>query len=204
MINLEKFCATDDVLGYLKTPFIFDDKIIATNGHIIIMVPNDGNSSYQQSEKIDFKGLIDTIKSTETFMVCNKDEIVFSEMEPCNKCRGSGKSGRKVLCEECDGDGLAEASNDFSTYYDLVCESCGGDGYTRTLISDEACSECAGTGEVIPFMSTIEILGVHVQEKYLRLIIEEDDLQFAAHSNNIMLIYRLGEGTIGAIMGVGL
>ena len=38
-INLQAFCAKDDVRSYLMTPFVLDGHTCATNGYILIRVP---------------------------------------------------------------------------------------------------------------------------------------------------------------------
>ena len=202
MIDIQSFCAKGDIRDVLNAPFLFDNKIIASNGHIMIILPNDGNNEYQHCPSdFNVKRLIDIVESPSEWTVSNKSEIVFPEKVVCAECIGSGKSERKE-CEECCGEGEVDLENDYSTYYGLECKSCGGDGYELNRSTDKICSKCNGTGKVDKFRSVVEILGLKVQVKYIRLIMDEENLEFAVDDKKEMLIYRCGTGISGAIMSM--
>lgn len=101
MIDIKKFCAQGDIRDVLNAPFLFDNKIVASNGHIMVMMPNDGKNEYQQLADSNFnpKRLIDIIESTPKWTAFNKSEIVFPEKVVCVVCNGLGKSEKKE-CEE--------------------------------------------------------------------------------------------------------
>ena len=202
MIDIKSFCAIGDIRDVLNAPFVFENKIVASNGHIMVIVPNDGNNEYAHCpSNFNVKRLIDIVESPSEWTACNKSEIVFPEKIVCAECIGSGKLERKE-CEECDGEGEVDLENDYSTYYGLECKSCGGDGYILNKSTDKTCSVCAGAGNVDGYMSAVEILGLKIQVKYLRLIMDEENLEFAANDEKDMLIYRCGTGISGAIMSV--
>ncbi len=46
MIDINQFCGKDDIRSHLNAPFIVDGRIVATNGHVIIVMPNDGKNEY--------------------------------------------------------------------------------------------------------------------------------------------------------------
>lgn len=201
MIDINKFCGEDDIRSHLNAPFIVDNKIVATNGHVIIVMPNDGKNEYPQCpERVHAARVINIIESASTWFPANKEKIVFPEMGPCLVCRGTGKA-KKIKCEECEGHGTVDAETDYSTYYDLTCASCGGAGYDNNLETDETCQDCNGSGKVYELYACVEILGINVQVKYLSLIMDEENLEFASVNENRMLAFRIGADTIGAIMG---
>ena len=45
-------------------------------------------------------------------------------------------------------------------------------------------------------------MGLKVQVKYIRLIMDEENLEFAVDDKKEMLIYRCGTGISGAIMSM--
>lgn len=201
MIDINQFCGKDDIRSHLNAPFIVDNRIVATNGHVIIVMPNDGKNEYPQCpERFNAARVINIIESATAWVTANKDGMVLPEMVPCLVCRGTGKA-KKIKCEECEGDGTVDAETDYSTYYDLQCASCGGAGYDNNLETDETCPDCNGSGKVYEPYACVEILGINVQEKYLRLIIDEESLEFSSAKENGMLAFRTGSDTIGAIMG---
>lgn len=202
MIDIKSFCAIGDIRDVLNAPFIFEDKMIASNGRIMIAMPNDGNNEYQHCpQDFNVKRLLDIMESPSEWTACNKSEIVFPEKVVCAECIGSGKSERKE-CEECDGEGEVDLENDYSTYCGIECKSCDGDGYILKKSTDKTCLECAGTGKVDQYMSAVEILGLKIRVKYLRLIIDEENLEFAVDDKKDKLIFRCGDGITGAIMAI--
>ena len=200
MIDIKKFCAEGDIRDVLNAPFLFENKIIASNGHIIVILPNDGKNEYQQFADSNFnpKRVIDTIESPSVWTAFNKSEIVFPEKVVCVVCNGLGKA-EKEECEECEGEGEVELENGYSTYSGLSCKSCDGGGYILKESTDETCLECAGTGKVDQYISAVEILGLKIRVKYLRLIIDEENLEFAVDDKKDKLIFRCGDGITGAM-----
>lgn len=203
MIDIKKFCGKGDIRDYLNAPFLYDNKIVASDGHIMVILPNDGKNEYQQIADSNFnpKRVIDIIESPSVWTPFNRSEIVLPDTVVCVVCDGLGKS-EKEECEECEGEGEVELENGYSTYSGLSCKSCNGDGYILKKSTDQICSVCDGTGKVDGFMSAVEILGLKVQVKYLRLIMDEENLELAADDQKDMLIYRCGTGITGAIMSM--
>ena len=206
MLNIFKFCGQGDIREWMNAPFTLANRVVATNGHIMAILKDQNCTKYAEllkpdSAKKHVHELIDKIESLDTWETANKEQIEFPEKEVCKVCQGSGKA-IKTECEECQGEGEVEASNDFSTYYDLMCASCEGGGFFVNLDTDKTCPDCEGSGKTFKEYVAVKILGVNVQCKYLSLVIDEPDLHFAANSEKTMLMFRTGLHVHGAIMSI--
>ncbi len=197
MINIIDFCGVEDTRRHINSPFIVKDKIVATNGHVLIASPNDHKNEYIQCpEGFNAARVINIIDAAQEW--AKVDKIILPEMIGCVTCLGGGKA-KKTECEECEGDGTVDAETDYSTYYDLTCASCDGVGYLNYTETDDICPDCNGSGKVYEPYACVEILGINVQAKYLRLIINEENLEFSANTDSGMLIFKC-IGYTGAIM----
>lgn len=202
MIDIKKFCAIGDIRIALNAPFIIGDKLAASDGNVMVVMPNDGMSDYKQyPEPGNIERVINIIESASSWVTVDKSAVVFPEKLTCGECDGTGKS-EKNKCKECDGEGEVDLENDYNTYFGLECKSCGGDGYEVNKLTDKICEKCSGTGKVDQFMSAVEILCLKIQVKYLRLIIDEENLEFAVDDKKEKLIFRCGDGITGAIMAI--
>lgn len=206
MLNILEFCGQGDIRGWMNAPFKIANRVVATNGHIMAILQNKNCTEYAELTKPErtqkyILELIDKIESLDTWQTLDKEQIDFPEKETCKVCEGYGKA-IKTECEECQGEGVVNASNDFSTYYDLKCASCEGMGFSRNLDTDKTCPDCRGSGKTFKEYATVKVLGVNVQCKYLSLVIDEPDLRFAVNDEKNMLMFRSGSRAHGAIMSV--
>lgn len=137
---LIQFCETDpDTYGFerYEHPFNIDGFTFATDGHILLRVPED--TAYSQNKPIDavlrlcWPAQVNNLTYAPLFSVNPPVE------EVCNRCKGVT---RKQECDECDGDGFVTWSNTLYNHdYEAECKSCEGTGEVCE------CQECDGTGK---------------------------------------------------------
>lgn len=204
MIDINKFHGQGkDIRDWLNQPFVIEQRLVATNGHIILILHNQDCSGYAPlaDNHSGIMRTINTIESTSGHAPIDKEQIAWPEKICCRICKGCGHA-TKEECNECDGHGEVDVSNNFSTYYDLECASCEGVGYQTDTLTEQTCQDCEGAGKTFKEYAEVQILGVAIQAQYLSLIIEEPDLQFFAKVDERMLMFKAGENTFGAIMGL--
>jgi hypothetical protein len=127
-------------------------------------------------------------------------EFALPPMETCVTCRGSGKAS-KTACEECEGEGMVELSNDYSTYYDVTCKSCDGDGHEIAAGGDDDCPDCSGVGSKWRYDAHVRIGAVAINPKFALGLRGADGLTIATTPNH--LHFRCGEYR-GVIMGMNV
>lgn len=118
-IDLQSFCAKDDVRSYLLQPFVIGGHTYATNGHIAVRVPGGEPDPEQRlpehvreavlkmfaTEYTDFEPL-PQIPAPTTCPDCNGAGTV--EEAECDDCNGAGEfahGSHEYECKECDGTG---------------------------------------------------------------------------------------------------
>lgn len=202
MVDINKFHAQgNDIASWINQPFAINGRVCATDRHIILILHNQDCSGYAPLETNErgVMRLIDTIESSSGYASVEKEQIAWPEKIKCIICKGCGHA-TKEKCEECNGEGVSEARNDYSTYYDLECASCDGIGYETDTLTEQTCPDCEGTGETFKKQVCVEIMGITVQAKYLSLVIDEPELQFSANIDKQMLMFKIGVNAFGAIM----
>jgi len=206
--RLLKLCQHRHNKEELKSPFPFGDLTAATNGHVLVVVPNRPEFG-ERAAPVKIDGIYRKIEEATDWHPL--PDINWPDSSICEICLGSGWVSAKD-CKECGGDGEVELHNKFSSYL-CDCASCGGDGEIIQAGGDDfVCESCAGSG-VSPSKrwASINVLGVDVQEKYLRLI-NYPFVQVAAANDglrgadNAMLLFRqVIDGQVvaeGSIMGM--
>lgn len=130
---LRSFCATHDVRFYLQEPLSIGEWIYATDGYVLVRVPNDGRpQSTEHPAHIDFsKPLLTPCEHYAPLVLPPAPEL-----PPCEACDGTGEVG---TCVECDGDGYREC--DMGHEHD--CPDCKGTGEIKG--ADEICGVCYGS-----------------------------------------------------------
>ncbi len=117
MIDLDKYCEKEDSIRlYLTKPFRQKEGLIATNGHILVCIPDDGRELISTGippvpEKTTVR-ISGWLAEQHTFVPFYKSLVPTTK---CPQCEGSGQ--RLVIeedetenmerCESCDGEGLA-------------------------------------------------------------------------------------------------
>ncbi len=118
-IDLQSFCAKDDIRTYLMTPFVIDGHTYATNGHIIVRVLG-GDPDPEQA-------VPEPVRQTALKMFATE----YTDYEPppeipapqaCSECAGTGQ-GDEDECEDCDGHGEFTRGN-----HEYDCKECDGSG----------------------------------------------------------------------------
>ena len=80
MIDINKFCAIEDIRYYLNSPFLIGDKLAASDGAIIVLIQNDGTVDYQRyPNPSDCDRVIKIIDSADDWVSVDKSDIVFPE-----------------------------------------------------------------------------------------------------------------------------
>lgn len=153
-IDLQKFCAENDIRSYLEKPFAVDGHTVATNGRIAVRVPGVEEGTAEASEQL-------AAAVRKMFSRTHADFVPMPglpERVECDHCHGTGQLDEDD-CDDCDGAGEFTHGNHIYT-----CEECDGTGRVNGPV---ICLKCGGTGE--PF-TVVKVGEVTFQAKYLRLI----------------------------------
>lgn len=195
-IDLTKFCATsDDPREYLRTPFRCPEGIVATNGHILICMDDDGGEypdavENTKSYAAKFKAYIDDPKRSWFFAA----SIALPEANPCPECRGKGYVHEED-CDDCDGEGQFRHGDH---WYD--CKECNGNG--KVLTGDSSgtkttCRRCYGHGEDF---QTVAVGRTAFQRKYLAMIVGLPNCRLGLHETPLGTAVFTFAGGFGVIM----
>lgn len=119
-IDLSKYCGTDIFREYLHEPFNFGQYTYATNGHILVRVPQrDGFGPLKKEFDIErpLKGVDTTSMSALSHLPL--PPIPASRNEECEDCEGSGHEHEcpdcTCECSSCDGTGTVTVESNIST-----------------------------------------------------------------------------------------
>ena len=140
---LQPFCAVDDNREYLHYIFKKGDLLCASNGHIIVRVPDDKTVEIdpRSTNTLD----IDRLLNLDTWPADGFIQLEFTGpdvIHKCSTCEGTGKTFEKEECDECDGEGEFEYGE--HTY---ECKECDGEGKLRAYSGEKCdCEDCQGTG----------------------------------------------------------
>lgn len=191
MIDVTQFCSLADTREYLLKPWRCEQGIAASNGHVLVLVSDDGGE--YQPEPESFKGKIAEFETKFTGGPEWIDvvSIQLGDSGICKYCRGRG-CNYVVECDECDGDG------DFihgSHTYD--CKECDGDG---TILcskdSDGAkrvsCFNCDATGRGF---QPVQVGNSFAQGRYLEKLAKLPNCQIAPDGDKAMpFVFDGGRG----------
>lgn len=197
--NINNFCSSNDSREYLNRPFQLNGRTIACNGHIFLSMPKHGDFEQCPDDyAAKFASILEKARFTGEFVPLS-DNLVFPETKECTYCLGVGKSSHND-CPECGGDGEVYWNSGFNDY-EAECQTCDGSCIIITVGGDQTCSGCMGTGVIYPVSSHVEILWLWINPKYLKLIIDEPDLEVSADKEQNNLTFRTGEDYV-LIMGM--
>lgn len=198
MIDLKKFCATsDDPREYIRTPFRSPEGIVATNGHIMICIDDDGG---------EYQDAVENTKSyAAKFKAYIKDQkrawidaasVTLPEAKPCLACDGKGYVHEED-CDDCDGEGEFQHG---SHWYD--CKECNGNGKVLAGAgsgSKTTCYKCDGYGEEF---QPVRVNHTAFQRKYLALIACLPDCRLGLPAEPLETTVFTFTGGWGSIMPV--
>lgn len=207
-IEIQKFCSTHDVREYCLAPFNQDGWTIATNGHVLVAIPESddfaknpgpGKNSATKLLELDF---VHDWRPGPDF-----DIPADAGFKDCPTCAGRGKC-EITDCPECNGKGEVEWDSGYHTYED-DCLSCLGSGEVGVESDDVDCFDCNGSGKVVDIYDNIPVLGIPFQPQYVRLINNHPGLEVALSADKAKgIIFRqiIGGKQVarGAMMGLSL
>lgn len=195
-IDIERFAGVDDFREYLNAPWRRDGKLYATNGHIMVEIPDDGREAAPFDKHPDCAGLFDKHTPGEFFSM--------PELPPaqsCRACEGKGVCFRSI-CADCDGNGEF-----WRGVHEYSCKQCDGEGYwTRELLDGEKasrCPTCDGFGEECGYSLVTKAGSMHFANRLLRVVSTLPGVEIANTTNDKKggLWFRF-EGGRGLVMPV--
>lgn len=173
MMNLTKFCSgQDDPREYLRQPMRTAEGIAYTNGHVLVVVPDDGKEYQPAPESV--ANIIQRMISEHQGcgLWIKMADVDLPGATPCGYCNGSGVVSYE-FCSDCDGDGEFLHG---SHYY--TCKECDGEGGFKSMYGghEVTCQGCGGHKEE---PTAVSILGVTFQRRYLAMLAELPDCQIS-------------------------
>lgn len=144
--------------GMLVAPFVLGGVRYATNGKILVAAKTDAPDDVGDGRGLPSRAVLEKFAALGEYAF---EEVVLAQEEgaftgECGECRGTGK----VACRECHG--VREHSCVCGDRH--TCGECAGSGV-------DGCAVCGGEGRVELDVPEVDILGVKVAVKYLRLIV---------------------------------
>lgn len=105
-IDLKKFCALPvDYRLHLHEPFAHPDGIVSTNGHIMVLIPDDGRDCNREQTAKFLEGVSRLLERSPPapFSVA-LEELNLTEPALCETCKGSGEHPEFVAtkCDDCE------------------------------------------------------------------------------------------------------
>ena len=191
-MDIKKFCGSSKYRSWMNAPFNLNGRTVATNGHILISVPEiEGTEPFNDPGKEGIAKVLDLIASAD---FAPMPKIDYPDSHECFACRGTGKATRSK-CEECDGQGEVTFSNDHNSY-EIECKSCWGDGDILKAGGESHCGDCRGSGIRYGFDTQLLVGQLWFDPCYLKLI---DSPETEIAFGDGMLLFRCADA-VGAIM----
>lgn len=108
-IDLNKFCGGEnEIHSYLRQPFRHNGQIIATNGHIIISIQDDGREASTPTKELT--DLVDKIFTRTMDTYAPVSGIYIPEAEKCKHCGNPDYQDEEGVCV-CDDTGFVLHQN---------------------------------------------------------------------------------------------
>jgi hypothetical protein len=188
MIDLSKFCSSQN--STMKTPATIDSYTYATNGHIIIRVPEGEH----HAPPVGFPAVdhLPWIHDQAEEWVNLPD---LGEIKPgfCTLCSGTGTT---MICLECNGEGALIFSNHFSSY-EVCCATCKGDEVIPE--GPDQCRQCDGVGQYVAHGSIPWQRG-KINTHYVYLLKDLPEIQISTHGSPLDHILFRFDGGCGILM----
>jgi DnaJ-class molecular chaperone len=193
-MDISKWCAKQDCRVYLNTPFNFEGRTFAGNGHAMLSVQEEaGHPDIDESLKKVMTSFLDTDSLLFIPLPAN---LNLPEATRCEKCRGTAKI-TVTQCKECVGEGVISFENDHNSY-ECNCKTCDGAGDETAIGVGSDCYECIGYGTSYERFSTIDIHGVTIETRYARLLSSIPNLEISGDDNKL---YFRSLDVRGAVLG---
>ncbi len=185
--QLKKFCAVSDIRHYLMAPIRRDGRLFATNGHILVSIPDNPEIKAGKEGPNLAKFIKEVEEKSFSPLV-----IVLPEPEPCKACI----NGKVSKCEDCDGEGCFE-HGDFS-YECKACE-CEGFNYPHLGDGDMDCPYCDGTGH--DPHQTVSVGHTTIARRYCEMMLGLQNCQiWTDEADSTATAYFKFDGGWGAVM----
>lgn len=139
-INLQRFCAIDDIRTHLMQPWHFDGWVYASNGHIAVRVPYTGDASIPDATSRHPKTIPGLFAKWCSDGADYAPMPALPEGKVCEACGGHGFFPA-VKCLSCNGEGVIVYAA-----YEYDCKACDRDlieeGWRTTEGEPEAMKVC--------------------------------------------------------------
>ena len=182
MLKLEDFYdPLEEVRTWMRKPFNINGRTVATNGHLILSVPQISVPENELQIRVDDVTKILGIIDSQEYKPLPSASLT-RPIPICERCNGSGK-GMFVNCGQCDG-------------YTFIFEGVAA-----------RCPVCYGWGERYKKQNSkipvARVEGLLLQPNYFRLIMDEPGMEIAIVEELKMLCFKLDE-QVGAIMALAV
>lgn len=163
-IDLAGFCGHDtlEVRSWMHKPWRHAGKIIATNGHLLIALDDDGRDGVAEYESGRHPNVTNLLANTYTTAPVPLPDLG-PVLDPCDRCGGSGFHF-VAKCDECEGGRFDHGSHSYK------CAACDGEGSIGSETEPTRCAACEGFGETgrFPLADYTSIGEAMFQTRYLR------------------------------------
>ncbi|MEH6347749.1 MAG: hypothetical protein V7785_21825 [Bermanella sp.] len=195
-MDIQQWCAKQDVRDYLKSPFNFNGKTLASNGHVLIAVPERaGLPSIYEGLK---KGVTKLLQIDGWEFSALDYQLELPEKVECEACKGHKKITVNE-CKECNGEAVVCFENDFSDYT-CDCASCDGHGGATIYGQGDECEGCYGEGKQFIKWSRLKVCGVDINPNYYQLLRGIENLEVC--SDGIKTLYFKASDVQGCVLGM--
>lgn len=182
---------------YLQKPWRAPCGIARTNGHVLVVTPDDGrecdgpNTEALANVVMGFAAVVDDADKREWIAL---SDIELPPATKCEHCRGAGHL-YETECDECEGEGdFAHGSHTYT------CKECDGCGFIPAPRKDEfkvECSRCSGTGEGF---RAVKVYTSWFQRPYLSLLAGLPNCRLTLGAEPMGSTVFTFDGGFGAIM----
>jgi hypothetical protein len=183
MIDLSKFCSSQN--DKMKTPATIGLYTYATNGHIIIRVPEGEHHAPPVGyPAVDHLPWIHD--QAEEWV--NLPDLGDIKPEGCTICAGTG---RTMICYECGGEGALTFSTHYSSY-EVCCGICNGAEVVPE--GPDQCRQCDGAGRYVAH-SPIPWQRGKINARYVYLLKDLPDIKISTHGSPLdHILFRFSSG----------
>lgn len=190
-LDLQQFCSRRDLRTYLNQPWTHRGFRCASNGHILVCVPDQASADEMAAHPL-------AEKIPDILAKAGKAHYIplppFPQPKPCKSCGGSGTTLQSA-CGDCDGEGEFDHGN--HTY---SCQECDGDGWLsavpgQTGAQEQDCPECRGAGY---YRQSAPVGDAGYDVVYLRLLAQLPNLRICTNgqAHGAHFVFDGGEGML--------
>ena len=195
-IDLNNFTGPQvhEVRQWMLKPWRFDGRLIATNGHVLIAIPDDGRegvAEYEPGRHPNVAKMLAHGFPDSAFVPLPELELPRSV---CPRCDGAGKHFL-AKCDECESGSFSHGLHEYT------CIECDGNGWFGNPDEETRCAMCEGWGESgsARECSNTVIGKARFQTRYLRPFAKLPNarIAIAGHDDRAVILF---DGGIGIVM----